>query len=152
MLGLTRKTDLALVALAYLAQRHLDQEPGASAREIADAFAFPLPQLGNVLKELARARIVTSTRGASGGYELTADPRRIRLIEVLTAMEGPLHLTRCADRLHVVGQGCEIEAICPISGPVRRLQQRMAKMLEDVSLADLLGDEVDVPVAAVGVA
>lgn len=150
MLGLTRKTDIALLALAYLGQRRDTAEPAASARAIASAFGLPLPQLMNILKELARARLIRSTRGAQGGYELDLEPARISLAEVVTAMEGPFRFARCAQGLPVLGQGCRVGSDCPISHPIRRLHQRMQQFLDDVSLADLLESEVDVPLAALG--
>ena len=151
MLSLTRKTDHALVALAYLGQRRDEPVPAASAREIAERFGLPLPQMMNILKVLARARLVRSMRGPAGGYELAVDPDRISLLEVVTAMEGPMRFARCVVALPVVGQGCEIECDCPVREPIRRLHNRLNRFLEGVTLADLLDAQVDVPLESVGV-
>jgi Rrf2 family protein len=151
MLCLTRKTDYALVALAYLGQLREEPVPATCAREIADRFGLPVPQMMNIMKVLARARLVRSMRGPTGGYELAVEPDRISLLEVVTAMEGPMRFTRCADALPVMGQGCEIECDCPIREPIRRLHNRLNRFLEDVTLADLLDSKVDVPLESVGV-
>ena len=220
MLGLTRKTDYALVALAYLSARRGSGSPGspgapgspgpsgtpetsgssgsagtrgghggafeaaarnrgmaggvggagaegtsgqaptyavraggrgesASAREIADQFHMPLPLLMNVLKDLARARLVTSTRGAAGGYVLAMDPRLVTLSEVVTAVEGPSRLTVCSSsELPILGQeGCQVSGGCPIEGPIRRLHARLGEFFEKVTLADLLAVEAPAAVA-----
>jgi len=137
MLALTRKTDYALIALSFLADQQQEGAPPVSAKRIAETFGLPLPLLMNILKELAGAKLLTSTRGPRGGYSLAADPESLTLLEVVTAMEGPVRLTPCADGLPVVGQGCEHAGQCPIRGTVRSLHQRINRFLGEVTLKDL---------------
>ncbi|MEM1027845.1 MAG: Rrf2 family transcriptional regulator, partial [Planctomycetota bacterium] len=125
MLTLTRKTDYALVALCHLAHRRNEEAGPVSARVIAEAYQLPLPLLMNILKELAQAKLVTSTRGASGGYALALAPDRISLLDVVNAIEGPVKLTPCCDGLPIVGQGCGLEDGCPIQGTIQKLHRRM---------------------------
>lgn len=146
MLNLTRKTDYALVALAYLAQRRAAGEAGVSARRIGDQFNLPLPLLMNILKELTHARIINSTRGQQGGYTLAGPPEEVTLLDVITAMEGPVKLSACSDTLPILGQQCPIQEACLIRGPIRRLHGRIRGFLEEVTLADLIESKVDVSV------
>ncbi len=150
MLSLTRKIDYALVALAFLGQRHGENQAAASARQIAEQFGLPLPMLMNLLKDLTRAGIVNSTRGAQGGYALAQEADRITLLEVIQAVEGPIRLVQCADRPVYEDKGCPISEVCPIRNPIRRLHDRITGFFSDVTLADLIESEVDVPVEQVG--
>ena len=140
MLSLNRKTDYALVALSYLASRWVDKAGPVSARQISDTFGLPSALLMNILKELGQAKVVNSTRGAHGGYELAGDPSRITLLEVVTAMQGPVQLTPCSQGLPIVGQGCNLSGDCPIKGPIRSLHSRLNRFLEELTLEDLAGD------------
>ena len=164
MLSLTRKTDYALVALAYLAQRRTTGEPAVSARRISEEFNLPLPLLMNILKELHQAKIVTSTRGQNGGYTLTADADEIRLIDIIDATEGKVALTACCSEPHGLdaassppdhldahddAQTCGLQQTCVIRSPMKRLNARIRQLMENVSLADLLESRVDVPVGNV---
>jgi len=137
MLSLTRKTDYALIALAYLTGRRAERASPVSAKQIAQTFGLPKPLLMNILKELVRVKVLSSTRGAHGGYELAADPARVTLLEVVTAMDGPVRLSRCADGLPIVGQGCNLSQDCPIQGPIRSLHRRLNRFLAEVTLKDL---------------
>src|SRR5882724_6620780 len=94
MLSLSKKTDYALIALAYLAER-----PGrtASAREIAEARNLPSALLMNILKELHHHGIVQSIRGVKGGYQIAVDLKAKSLHDVVVAMEGPVRLVECAE-------------------------------------------------------
>jgi Rrf2 family protein len=59
------------------------------SEQIADAEGIPLRFLHNILAALTRAGILTSLRGADGGYQLTRDPARITVADVIRAVEGP---------------------------------------------------------------
>lgn len=147
MLQLTRKTDYALVALSHLARRRAGESGPTSARLIAEAYKLPLPLLMNILKELAQAKLVTSTRGATGGYELAVEPRRVSLLEVINAIEGPVKLAPCCDGLPIVGQGCGMEDCCPIQSSINKLHKRMIGFFNQVMLDELIED-LDAPEAS----
>lgn len=164
MLGLTKKIDYALVALACLAERHGGPEQSASARQIGEKYGLPMPLLMNLLKELNKAEIVVSFRGPNGGYALATEPERISLMDVISALEGPVRLVQCADcppsappDLVPRGRegsaaevlGCPLTQVCPIRGPIRRLNERIRGFLEQTTLADLLESQVDVPTGCV---
>lgn len=138
MLQLTRKTDYALVALSHLARRKDEEAGPTSARLIAEAYQLPLPLLMNILKELAQAKLVTSTRGATGGYELAVEPARVSLLEVINAIEGPVKLAPCCDEMPIVGQGCGMENCCPIQGSINKLHKRMIGFFNEVMLDELI--------------
>ncbi len=138
MLNLNRKTDYALIALAYLGQRREAGLDAVSARKISSEFGLPMPLMMNILKELAAGKLVASTRGAAGGYHLARPADEITLLEVITITDGPLQLTPCAQGLPIVGQGCPIAADCRIKEPIRRLHQRLEDLFAQMTVADLI--------------
>lgn len=166
MLSLTRKSDYALVALSYLGQQQ-GGEQAVSARKIADQFGLPLPLLMNILKALSHAGLVTSTRGPQGGYVLASKPCDVTILDVVNAIEGPIRVAMCTpqDGFEHGGEGlklagpdrhdkhacCPAAGMCPIEGPIRRLNQQLQQFLAGVTLADLLGPQVDVTLEQVGV-
>ena len=82
----TAKAEYALRAATVLASAG----PGPVKSEtIAAAEDIPLRFLHNILAALTRAGILTSLRGADGGYELGRDPASITVADVIRAVEGP---------------------------------------------------------------
>ena len=82
----TAKAEYALRAATMLAS----SGPGPVKSEaIAAAQGIPLRFLHNILAALTRAGILTSLRGADGGYELTRAPAAITVADVIRAVEGP---------------------------------------------------------------
>lgn len=148
MLSLTRKADYALVAMAELACR----EPArVSAREIAERSHLPLPVLTNILKRLTRQGLVTSTRGAKGGYRLAREAEQISLADLIHAVESPIRFARCCDTDEADADcGCDKEDVCRIKGPVQRVHESLKKFLGQVTLAQIAWDTVTIGVEHVG--
>lgn len=61
-------------------------------REIADRQEIPLKYLEQIINTLKKHQLVSSVRGAEGGYRLSRDARQISVLEILTALEGDLSL------------------------------------------------------------
>ncbi len=92
VLRISQAATIGLHAMAMLAGR-----PGGrlSAGEIAKALKVSVAHLSKVMGRLARSRLVRSARGAGGGFELARDPRRISLLQVYEAVEGPYRPSEC---------------------------------------------------------
>lgn len=84
---LNAKTEYALLALVQLAEGYALGLP-TSMRALAEQQPIPDGFLVQILQELRRAGLVTSTRGACGGYRLSRAPGEISLCDVLCAMDG----------------------------------------------------------------
>jgi Rrf2 family protein len=64
----------------------------AQIKEICERQAIPPRFLEQVFQDLRKAGIVTSRRGPRGGYKLAHPPERIRLGDIIRALEGPVQL------------------------------------------------------------
>lgn len=94
-MNLTAKTEYACLAMLELAQRFDTQQP-VQVRRIAEGHGIPSPFLVQILQDLKRAGLVSSTRGAAGGYRLTRSPKKVTLDEVLDVVEGSNAPVSCA--------------------------------------------------------
>jgi Rrf2 family cysteine metabolism transcriptional repressor len=85
---ISAKSEYACLAVLALARQSAD-DPPTRIREISEANGIPERYLVQILLQLKGAGLVTSTRGASGGYRLARAASSISLGEVLTAIDGP---------------------------------------------------------------
>jgi Rrf2 family transcriptional regulator, cysteine metabolism repressor len=85
---ISAKAEYACLAVLALAQ-HGPDAPPLRIREISEAYGIPDRYLVQILLQLKGAGLVTSTRGASGGYRLARAASSISLSEILSAVEGP---------------------------------------------------------------
>jgi Rrf2 family transcriptional regulator, cysteine metabolism repressor len=74
--------------------RTADSAP-VSLSAIAEAELLPLSYLEHLVAKLREADLVTSTRGAHGGYQLARPPEEIDMLEVVQALEGPITPMEC---------------------------------------------------------
>jgi Rrf2 family protein len=131
----TARADYALRAATVVAT----SGPGPIKSEaIAAAEDIPLRFLHHILAALTRAGILSSLRGADGGYELTRAPATITVADIIRAVEGP----------YAAGGGPDMPD--PASTPRRGgndalravwavLRANERAVLESVTLADLAG-------------
>src|SRR5436189_5198275 len=98
MLKVSQKTEYAMRAMLELALRQQTEgDQLVPARALAEAQQIPLRFLEQQLGALHKAGLVESFRGAGGGCRLSRDPARIRVADVVDAIEGPMYPMTCLD-------------------------------------------------------
>ena len=130
MLRVSKLTDYATVVLTFLAAG----DDMMSAQALAERARLELPTVSKLLKQLAQAGLVASTRGINGGYRLVRAPERISIADIVTAMEGPIGMTECSAHAGMCGH----EPHCGVRVNWQRINQAIAGALANVTLADML--------------
>ena len=126
----------------------LGQRFGTGPASLADVAAdeeLPRAYLEQLVVSLRDAGLVTSTRGARGGYELTRPPADIRMSTVLRALEGPIAPMVCATDDPEHGLTCDRSARCTVNVLWVRVRDAITGALESMTLADLVPQRVAVP-------
>ena len=99
-------SQYALRALIYLAT-HEDSGP-VLGRTIAESEKIPKQFLSKILHNLRNKGLIRSTMGPGGGYQLAKPAGQVTVLQVVTAVEGPLNLEdtcilgldKCNDKEH----------------------------------------------------
>ncbi len=130
MLRLSKLTDYAVVVLVRLARSaDVQTSPG-----IALATGIPEPTVAKVLKTLSAGGLVSSQRGARGGYRLMRELHAIPVSDVIAAIDGPIALTACVDGSLTE---CESQGLCPMRGRWDPVNDAIQQALASISLADM---------------
>ena len=127
------KGRYALEIAADLAM-HSDSEHRESLKNIARRRDLSEKYLERIVKMLCRAGIVSSARGARGGYCLAKDAREITLLEILEASEGELAPVPCLTRETDCGIEC---GQCPTRELWGEMWEIIKKAAGEVTVADL---------------
>ena len=137
MLSLTKATDYAILALAYL--DGVPPEAVASTKEIAEHYTIPVELLAKVLQRLGKQGLVSAHQGRGGGYSLARPISSISITEVVEAVEGPIAIACC---LKEGGQErCDQYDHCPIKSPVEQIQALVLGLFGTITVAHLLAGE-----------
>ncbi|HEY6565568.1 MAG TPA: Rrf2 family transcriptional regulator [Pirellulaceae bacterium] len=86
-MSLSAKVEYACIAMLDLAVMDGIGRP-VQQRRMAERHDIPAQFLVQILQQLRAAGLVTSTRGASGGYQLARPSEDITLWDVVTAVQG----------------------------------------------------------------
>jgi len=106
-------------------------------KEISKRQGISLKYLEQIIIPLKRARLVESSRGATGGYRLGKPPDRISVGEIVALLEGGQGLTRCESH----PESCERSESCSVRSIWKEATQAFYDTLNRVSLADLVSKE-----------
>jgi Rrf2 family cysteine metabolism transcriptional repressor len=129
----TAKEDYGLRVVLDLAAQ--GGSTPVQAREIAHRQQIPEQFLEQLLAALRRAEVVRSTRGASGGYLLAADPARISVGTVLRALSGRLVPQSLCETSEATDEPAEASVVRGVWSDIHRGISRVA---DDTTFADLL--------------
>jgi len=109
---------------------------------VAEEETLPLSYLEHLVAKLREAGLVTSIRGAHGGYRLARPASEIEMLEVVQALEGPIAPMEC---FHDVREGrvlCSHEADGERACATRLLWTRVhggiTRALTGTTLAELV--------------
>jgi Rrf2 family protein len=68
-------------------------------KNVAKEEEISIRYLEQIIIPLKLSKLVKSIRGPGGGYILTQPPSKVKVIEIIEALEGPLALVDCIDDL-----------------------------------------------------
>jgi FeS assembly SUF system regulator len=131
MIRVSRLADYGVVLACHIAGHHGQCH---NAYDLAETTGLPAPTVSKLLAALAKAGILTSIRGAKGGYRLARRPEQITAADIVTAVDGPIALTICLEQ----GDGvCDVESLCPTRRGWHRLNEAIRAALASVPLSEL---------------
>ena len=131
MLRITRQADYGIVLMTWMAAA---PEQIFNAPELASETRLPQPMVSKILKGLAREGLLTSHRGAKGGYSLDRLPGEISVAEIISSIDGPIAITECID--NSPGE-CTQESFCTVRGNWQQINEAIRGALTAITLAEM---------------
>ena len=105
---LSHLADYAVVLMTAAACRPAGAR--LSATELAGETGVPLPTAQKLMGQLAACGLLSSVRGAGGGFALARPPTDISLADIVEAVEGPIAMTVCSEGRN----DCALDAHCRV--------------------------------------
>ncbi len=130
---ITRNTDYAIRALAYMAGREKDL---VSAAELVKRLKIPRQFLRGILQELGRKGFVKSYKGVGGGFVLARRPSSIYVSGIAEVFQGPWNLSECLFKKSV----CPNKGKCLLGKKIDSVTKYAKSEIGSLSIADLIND------------
>ena len=103
-------------------------------REVSNSQDISLKYLAQLLIPLKVANLISSTRGAHGGYFLSKPPKDIKLSQIITAVEGSVSPVECVDNPNI----CKRHNYCVFTEVLAEIGEKCLEILELYSLQDMV--------------
>ena len=129
---LSHLADYAVVLMTAAARRPGDAR--LSATELSAETGVPLPTTQKLMGVLATCGLLSSVRGAGGGFALSKPAGEISLADIVEAVEGPIEMTSCVDSER---HDCVLEGACQVRPHMGVVNHAVRGALAGVSLAQL---------------
>ena len=134
-MDMIRLSRLADYAVAIMGQISLSPSSIYNSQELAHLTNLPETTVAKILTRLRQKGVLASHRGVKGGYCLNKNMSDISLADIITAIDGPISLTLCADHLNI---RCSLEDSCQSRASWQKINQAIRQIFAAVPLAELV--------------
>ncbi len=123
--------------------RHTDTESGPlPIQTIASNEGLSPEYVAKLMRILREAELVTSTRGAAGGYLLARASHEITILQAIEALDGALIPDDWCDKHTGKLDSCVHTENCTIAGLWRYLSSLLGAAMGQITLADLTSGRI----------
>jgi Rrf2 family iron-sulfur cluster assembly transcriptional regulator len=124
-------------AVIYLASQPASNGK-TGIKQISKDLDLPSPFLAKILQQLAKQKILSSSKGPHGGFSLLKDPRKITLIDIVNTIDGYDTFTDCI--MHNGScEGVEKEGKhCPLHQDYEKSRRELIKLFSNRTIHELV--------------
>ncbi len=118
-----------------------DNSDGLPISQLAELEGLSPSYVAKITRSLRQADFISSTRGQKGGYVLAREASKIKINEVIKAMDGDIFDSSFCKNHSGHQRICTNSVDCSLRSLWQTVQLALDKVLEKISLADLIGSE-----------
>ncbi len=134
-MNISTKGDYALRGLAFMAlAQKRDKKKAVTIKEICAKEGISHRYLENIFVNLRKAGLVKSSMGEYGGFKLVKSPGKIKVLDILTAVETKKTPSRCVTDIKM----CKNSSHCSIRKIWMNLHENNNRYLSKVTLTNIM--------------
>ncbi len=134
---LSKTAEYGIRAVLYIALKQFKKggaKKWVDTEEIARDLKIPQHFLAKVIQKLVKAGIIYSKRGKNGGFRLKKSPEKMKLLDVVFALEGKKFLSGCVLGL----PNCSNKNPCPVHHYWQNIRDEINRMFSEKTVKELL--------------
>ena len=137
---ITQEADYAVHIIYYLAVVGEKSDAKTIAENVGISTRFALKILG----KLSQFDFISSFKGAGGGYVLAHDPQDITLLQVVTAIDGPIAINKCLTSEETCAHSSSHMFGCPFRHVFGEVSRDIATALDKITFARFIEESTRV--------
>jgi Rrf2 family protein len=133
-------------AVLYIASKSKNNEK-IGIRQISEDLNLPTPFLAKILQQLAKQKILNSSKGPHGGFSLMKDPRNITLLDIIITIDGRDLIDNCIVHNTACSNVGDEGLICPVHEEYSKIRAGIIKLFSKktvYSIVKAAGNNEDV--------
>jgi Rrf2 family protein len=129
----SKACEYGIRAAIYVASQSLEGTR-ANLKDISSEIESPEAYTAKILQMLVKHKIITSVKGATGGFEIEKKQmNKIRLEDIVIAIDGGF-----SDKICVLGlKACSQKHPCPVHDKYKYIKSDLISMLQNTSLQEM---------------
>jgi Rrf2 family protein len=129
----------AIRGILYLAMNESDSSNNIQSDELAEQLSIPKYFMAKLLKKLAKAEIIKSIKGPSGGFHLMPGTLDKKLIDILKITDPKDPFDKCILEWKL----CNAKQPCPMHHLITKSKNELITVLHSTSISDLIGNKAN---------
>jgi len=135
MIKISTKSQYGLRAMVYLARF---QDKICPLRVISKKEGISFDYLEKIILKLEKTGLIKAKKGSQGGYFLGRKSSKIKIGEIIRALEGNTGLVKCMALGKKGKYHCSREKKCLTKNFWKKIQDSLNSALNSITLADLI--------------
>ncbi len=131
----------AIRGVIYLASKPTP-ESKTDIKTISKDLNLPAPFLAKILQQLAKQRILSSSKGPHGGFGFLKDPGKFTLIDIVNCIDGNDTFTKCIMR-NGSCDGNGIETHCALHDDYEKPRKELINLFSKMSIKELVEKSIN---------
>jgi Rrf2 family protein len=124
-------------AVIYIASQ--PSENGKTGiKQISKDLNLPTPFLAKILQQLAKQKILNSSKGPHGGFSLMKDPRKITLLDIIRTIDGEDLFTNCVIHNRPCTSIDQQKDLCPVHEEYSVIRTNLIEILSSKTIQDMV--------------
>ncbi|HEY5687288.1 MAG TPA: Rrf2 family transcriptional regulator [Yeosuana sp.] len=132
---ISNSSKYAIKAVLYLAL-HSSEENKIMVKDIAEPINVPQAYIAKLLQELAKRKLISSTRGPKGGFYLSEEDKNGKVLNIVSAIDNEKKLNACILSL----EHCNENKPCPLHHIISPSRSILMKNLKIKTIDELSQD------------
>ncbi len=132
---LSNQSKYAIRGVIYLAI-HASENKKLSPKEVGKEINIPIPFLAKIFQHLSKEKIISSSKGPTGGFFLSGDQLKGNLMSVISSLDGDDNFNSCYMGL----PKCSDSNPCAVHHLVSPFNHKVKDELKKRSIADFASD------------
>jgi Rrf2 family iron-sulfur cluster assembly transcriptional regulator len=123
-------------AVIYIASRQ-KTAGNAGIKAISESLKLPTPYLAKILQQLAKHKILNSSKGPHGGFAMLKDPKKVTLLDIIEIIDGDDFFRNCVIHNGTCASVDEKRLPCPLHDDYGILREGLVNLFKKRTIYDL---------------